>query len=199
MNVDDRWVCMFCGKPLDANVKACKVCDESAHKGKSPEAEICLAFSRALALESEGVRFYGECAKKTKDKSGAQMFKYLAGEEKTHFKKVSELFNKEQNKGYCQYVKESKDGRSGVFERDVPGGKLGGKSDSLDALNVGIRAEDNSIRLYEYLSVNAMTQKGRELFAKLVDEERRHRIILETEVEFVTDTGEFHDFKQVTF
>lgn len=199
MNVDDKWACMFCGKPLSKKEKVCRVCDEKAHKGGSSEAELCRAFSTALQLEVEGVEFYGQCAKRTKDKAGAQMFRYLAGEENVHYKKVSELFKKEQNKGYCQYMEDKAKGESGVFERNVPGGRLDEKSDSLDALNVGIRAEDNSISLYEYLSVNAMTPKGRELFKKLVDEERRHRIILETEVEFVTETGEFHDFKQVTF
>jgi rubrerythrin len=93
---------------------------------------------------------------------------------------------------------EAKGLSSGIFERNVEGGNLDDKPDALAALNVGIRAEENSINLYQKLADEAEDIQIREFFEKLVSEENRHRLILQTEVEFVIDTGEFHDFKTVT-
>ncbi len=87
---------------------------------------------------------------------------------------------------------------SGIFEEKIPGGNLNDRSDALDALNIGIKAEDNSIKLYTKLSQASFQPDTIKLFKQLIEEERMHRSILENEVEFVTETGEFHDFKTVT-
>jgi rubrerythrin len=161
--------------------------------------EVCDAFARALDLEAEGIDFYNACASKTGNENGKSMFNYLAGQEKVHYDKVAELFKSLYDRQYCVYTEGlERAGASGVFEGSVPGGSLNEKSDALDALNIGIKAEDNSIELYQKLAEWSEDKDRKIFFTKLVDEERTHRSILEAEVEFITDTGEFHDFKTVT-
>ena len=164
--------------------------------------EICDALNRALYLEAEGHEFYIKCSQNTKSKEAQQMFNYLAKEEETHFKKVEDIFEREYKREYDEHMKTCKPpGKippSGVFEKNIPGGRVDDKSDSLDALNIGIKAENNSIKLYEKLAKEAFQPDTIKLFKQLAEEERRHRSILEAEVEFVTQTGEFHDFKTVT-
>lgn len=157
------------------------------------------ALSRALDLETEGYEFYMRCAENTKSKEGQEMFRYLAEEEQTHYKKVKEIFKNEFRKEFEKYEGISEEmGQSGVFEEKVPGGNLDEKSDALDALNIAIKAEVNSIELYEKLAEGSSKPDIKNLFEKLAEEEKKHRSILEAEVEFVTETGEFHDFKAVT-
>ena len=164
--------------------------------------DICDALSKALYLEAEGHEFYIKCSQSTKNNDAQGMFKYLAREEEIHFKKVEEIFEREFKKEYEAHMKTCKPPGSikpsGVFEKNIPGGRIDEKSDALDALNIGIRAEDNSIRLYERLAKESFQPDTIKLFEHLAEEERKHHAILEAEVEFVTQTGEFHDFKTVT-
>ena len=215
------WKCKKCGGETDQDDGVCMVCrtDETVIRGyakgkvakaaveaeRKPKSEggavrsagLSDALCRGLDLETEGRGFYLKCADGTTDKEGKGMFAYLASEEKVHYDKIAAVFREYDAKGFRNYVEE-KGLMSGVFKGEVKGGKLSGKSDALDALNIGIAAEEKSIMLYDNLSKTAPTREIRALFSKLVEEEKRHKNILENEVEFVTDTGEFHDFKTVT-
>ncbi len=215
------WKCRKCGGESDQDDGVCMVCrtDETVirgyARGKAAKAAVGVrekpkpeagsikspglsdALCRGLDLETEGREFYLRCADGTTDKEGRGMFEHLANEEKVHYDKIAAVFREYDAKGFRDYVEE-KGLMSGVFKDDVPGGRLSGKSDALDALNIGIAAEEKSIVLYENLSKTAPSREIRELFSKLVEEEKRHKNILENEVEFVTDTGEFHDFKTIT-
>jgi rubrerythrin len=214
-----KWVCKKCHKPTEQKDKICMVCrtDETIIKGftgrKKPKAaaskkaaakeggirspDLCDALSRGLDLETEGMEFYLGCAGNTANKGGKDMFDFLAREEKLHYDKISELFRSHDEEAYLAYV-EAKGLTSGVFEAKGPGANLDEKADALDALNAGIKAENNSIRLYERLSEEAPTEDIRSLFMRLVGEEKNHKNILESEIEFVTKTGDFKDFRAVT-
>lgn len=163
------------------------------------EEEMCNLLGKALDLEEEGRKFYSRCAQQTKDENGAEMFRYLAREEISHYNRVAELFKTYLNQGYCNYLA-SRDDReeSGVFQDHVAGGKMSEKSDMLDALNMGISAEKKSIELYQMMLDDAQGDEVAAAIQKIADEETKHLQMLETEVEFVTKTGDFTDFKQVT-
>jgi len=163
--------------------------------------EFCDALNKALDLEIEGHEFYTGCAEHTSRKEGQDFFRYLAGEELVHYDKIAEIYRDNFDKEHCDYRDRTQDmGKaSGIFEKRVPGGNLDDKSDALDALNIAIRVEENSIRLYEDLAKKSEDPEMRGFFERLVREEENHRSLLETEVEFVTETGTFKDFKIVTF
>lgn len=160
---------------------------------------VCEAFERGLDLEAEGMEFYLKAAKATSNKQGRDMFNHLADEEKVHYDNIASLYEKLYNKQYCLYKEKSGErADSGVFEEKVSGGIISEKSDALDALNIAIKAEENSIELYGRLAKDAPDEEARIFFSHLVEEEQKHRQILEAEVEFITETGEFTDFKTVT-
>ncbi|MCX6694924.1 MAG: ferritin family protein [Candidatus Altiarchaeota archaeon] len=164
--------------------------------------DMCDALEKALYLEAEGHEFYVKCGQNTKSKEANDMFKYLAKEEERHFKIIEDIFEKNFRKEYDGRIKTCKPpGKiqpTGVFEKNFPGGRVDEKSDALDALNIGIKAEDNSIMLYQKLAKESFQVDTIKLFEKLVEEEKKHKEILSYEVEFVTGTGQFHDFKTVT-
>lgn len=158
------------------------------------------ALNRALDLEVEGRRFYLECADKTKSRAGKDMFKYLAEEEAVHYDKLERMYRREFNKEFEAYREKHRypDKESSVFEEKVPGGSIDEKADALDALNIGLKAEQNSIMLYKRLYEMAHSEKLKKFFANLMEEERKHHKILENEVESVTGTGAYTDFRVVT-
>ncbi len=160
----------------------------------------CDALDRALDLEIEGHDFYMRCAEHTSNREGQEFFRYLAGEELVHYNRVSEVY-RSNFRDYCGREERvlKLGGESAVFEENVPGGNLDERSDALDALNIAIGVEENSIELYRGLAEGSDDPEMREFFEMLVGEEENHRSLLENEVEFVTETGVFEDFRVVTF
>jgi len=162
--------------------------------------ELTEILNKALDLEAEGIRFYNECLSKTKSKGGQEMFKYLAEEEAIHYDKVERMYRREFNKEYEQYRDKNKypEKESGVFPQKVAGGSIDGRSDALDALNIALKVEENSMTLYNVLAKAPHSEKIKKFFGKLLEEEMKHHVILEKEIESVTRTGTFTDFKAVT-
>ncbi|MDD5111309.1 MAG: ferritin family protein [Candidatus Altiarchaeota archaeon] len=149
----------------------------------------------ARTLEKEGFEFYTKAAGETADANGKAMFKYLAGEEVWHYDTVNDLIR--GFGGHPDAIEDAQSEPSGIFG-ETAGGKRGRKADALDALNIGIRAEDKSIETYSKLFEATGDKNLKRAVKRLIDEERRHKAILEAEIEFVTDTGEYHDFKTIT-
>jgi rubrerythrin len=162
--------------------------------------EISEVLDKALEIELEGRKFYLECMAKTKHAGGREMFRYLAEEEWIHYEKVETLYHREFEKEYKGFKKlqSAKEPVSGIFPKKVPGGNVDNKSDALDALNIALKAEDNSIQLYQRLAGGSKNEKLKKVFAQLAIEERKHYLILEKEIESVTGTGAYTDFKVVT-
>jgi rubrerythrin len=161
-------------------------------KGKS---DVKVALSKALGLEQQGFLFYTESAKRTVDESGSQMFWWLAGEEKKHFMRILEAWAENlPSEKPPEFNPDAASFNYLVFVKKFAGGE-----DELDALNTGIHTEEASIALYSLLAENKdLSPKARKLFETLVREEEKHLAILNKEVEFVTKTGEYTDFRTVT-
>lgn len=162
--------------------------------------EISGLLNKALEIELEGRKFYLECMAKTNHAGGQEMFRYLAEEEWIHYEKVEKIYHREFEKEYKEFKREqsAKEPVSGIFPKKVPGGNIDNRSDALDALNIALKAEDNSILLYERLAGGSKNEKLKKVFAQLVLEEKKHFMILEKEIESVTGTGAYTDFKMVT-
>jgi len=164
--------------------------------------DMCDSLNKALNLEVEGKDFYTKCAEKTSSAEGRRMFDYLAKEEEAHYNKVLRIFETDFKEAYAERMKKCEPNMkikpSGVFKKKIAGGKISTKSDVLDALNISLKAEEDSIRLYEKLAKQSFQADTIRLFEQLVEEEKTHHSILENEVEFVTKTGEFTDFKTIT-
>jgi rubrerythrin len=159
--------------------------------------EVIDALNKALNLEAAGKKFYLECAAKTKDANGKKMFQYLAGEEETHYEKVEKIYREEFNKEFMAN-KDNPKRPLGIFELKVPGGSLDEKAGALDALNIALRAEENSIMLYTKLTNAAHSDRMKKIFNKLLGEEDKHYTLIKQEIETMTKTGGYYDFKVVT-
>ncbi len=173
---------------------------EGVKKMSMTTKEISEVLNKALAIELEGRKFYLECMAKTKHAGGREMFRYLSEEEWVHYEKVETIYHREFEKEYKEFKKtqSEKENPSGIFPKKVPGGDIDNKSDALDALNIALKAEDNSILLYQRLAGGSKNEKLKKVFLQLAGEEKKHYLILEKEIESVTGTGTYTDFKVVT-
>ena len=161
--------------------------------------EISEMLNMALQIETEGRRFYLECMERTAHAGGKEMFKYLAQEETIHYETVEKIYRREFEKEYLSFKKtEAGLGASGIFKMKVPGGAADANGGALDALNIAIKAEDNSALLYRRLAGASKNPRLQKVFARLAEEEKKHFYILEKEVESLTKTGAYTDFRIVT-
>ncbi|MEM4347941.1 MAG: ferritin family protein [Candidatus Altiarchaeota archaeon] len=161
--------------------------------------EISKILKKALELEVNGYEFYNKCSELTDSKEAKEMFSFLAKEEQRHYEKIEEIYMENFKGDYFTYERNLlSETRNANFEKIFSLGNLKEKADIIDALNLGIKAEKDSIELYNNLSESFEDKNLKELFEKLAGEEKKHLIILEEEKEFITDTGAFKDFRVVT-
>ncbi|MFH0859647.1 MAG: ferritin family protein [Candidatus Altiarchaeota archaeon] len=160
--------------------------------------KIVKGLESAIELEMAGQKFYREAAERTADENGTEMFNFLADEEAEHESLLREKYVEIVGEDYegGEDLEEVVIGR--VFSERVSGGASGKGSDDLDALNIGINAEKESIELYGRLKKEAEDEELQDTFEMLVEAEERHLSLLETQVEFITETGEWHDFGTIT-
>jgi rubrerythrin len=121
--------------------------------------------------------FYQALADKTTKKNARDIYDYLAGEEKKHldtFQGMSGSLGQAKpqqthSEDYMLYLKALVD--SVVFPKI---GEIGQKAfDEIEALDIGIRAEKDSILFYMELQ-NSVRERDRDVVRNVVDEERKH-------------------------
>ncbi len=144
------------------------------------------AFKVAINLEREGLKFYTGVAKNTKDEKRRRVFLKLAEDEKVHlelFKKLDEESPsgpvgrpKEIDDEILTYLNSLID--TGVFKRAKERPRDLKSLKDVDALQVGIQAEKDSILFYQEAHKNSVTPSGKKAFKRLIGEEKKHLIIL---------------------
>ncbi|MFH1403938.1 MAG: ferritin family protein [Candidatus Altiarchaeota archaeon] len=164
-----------------------------------PEVKLGEAFKKAIELEERGYAFYKKCSENTGEGEGKSMFDFLASEEVIHANRIREMMEKSGlDMVLMVWIPDIHEIEDDIFRVNVPGGRADDKADSLAALNIGIQAEKNSIELYRRLGEQCGDESCSVIFNNIAGEEEKHLMILEKEVEFITETGEFHDFRTIT-
>lgn len=159
------------------------------------------ALTKAIELEEHGYSFYMSCADAVENEEGKKMFQYLAGEETVHKERLEEMLEGEKANPSTKsmvYVPEPEDVAKDIFSIKVVEGNLDDASDAIDALKIGMDAEEQSITLYSKLAEQCDPGGCATVFNEIVNEEEKHLAILKKEAEFVSETGEYYDFKVVT-
>jgi rubrerythrin len=135
----------------------------------------------ALAKEKAAIQFYKKLAEMVQKTDTAMIFESLARREQGHLEAVrTELFKL----GYTldENAEKAGDGPEPTIELD--------ESDEpvtyLDALRVGVQKERSSFNLYAELMIRSKDLESRKMFLELAEEEMRHVLQLEHEIELMT-------------
>jgi len=144
-------------------------------------------FKIAMNVEKEGKEFYKKCVEVNSEPEVKELFKRLETDEEEHyqyFKELLEEFDKadrsitrdylynEQVNNYLKTLVDTK-----VFPKDET------VTDDIarnlkEALEVGIKAEKNSLLLYNELIGVEKNEKTIEALKKLINEEKEHLVEL---------------------
>ena len=150
------------------------------------------ALDMAMERERGGNRFYLEAAGKTSDSKGKRMFQWLAKEELKHLQWVEQ-----QRQALIQGEKWQKVAgldeplikKTDFPEQTESVGTVRPNTGELEALSLGIKAEQESIALYIKAGQETVDAEGKAMFARLVQEEQAHRDILEEEYEWLRQSS----------
>jgi len=134
----------------------------------------------ALGIERNGAAFYEALAGKTQNKDAKAIYDYLASEERKHLNTFQGMLNtvgqyqppEAYAEEYMLYLKSLVDGSvfSSVTEAQQKAEKISGE---LEALDIGIQAEKDSILFYTELR-NFVKQPDHKVVLDIIDEEKAH-------------------------
>ncbi|MDA8091739.1 MAG: ferritin family protein [Nitrospiraceae bacterium] len=143
----------------------------------------------AIKTETDAIDFYGKAAQKTSHPVGKKMFLSIIEDEKRHLEVLKCIFE-----GMDIEVPEGKNpmGRvKTVFDenRDLMLSRVAATSDEVQALEMAMKMEKDSVDFYEKAAASARERKEKAVFERLVEEEKQHYAIFSNTLQFLTDTG----------
>ena len=141
----------------------------------------------AINMERGGLAFYTRMAAKTQDANVRKVFEQLARDETEHIAAFEELHQKllaeprkqsyldnEELDAYMRRLVESH-----VFGDEGAVARMADQvSGDIEALGVGMRAERDTMLFYQEMLGFTDSKAAREAFQRIVEEERRHLVIL---------------------
>lgn len=141
------------------------------------------ALKIAINIEKEGLEFYSILMKNAKDEKVKEIFSKLASAEKKHLtlfqKAYSEITSPASTVQGCEdytvdlYLKYLVD--TGIFTKKGEARRLAAEiTTDVEALNIGIQAEKDSILYYSEAAKNTKHEGGKKAFEQLTNEEKKH-------------------------
>lgn len=139
----------------------------------------------AIRLEEDGVKFYLDVAKRSKNEMVQSMFKSLAEEELRHIKWIQENFpGADQAK---QFNEDLYSNLKKVFT-DIPASlkdEATGTGDDIKAVKIAIDMENKSAQIYSEWVNKSDDETIKDMFKALAETEKGHRKLLENTLEFL--------------
>ncbi len=144
-------------------------------------------FKFAMDLELDGKKYYEELMEETKNKGLKNIFKMLAKDEEEHYRIVKDLRKEFSDALKSETLKES----NNIFANMLKSKDFYTEDKShIEAYKHACGLEDKSIELYNEQLQNAKDENEKKIFEMLVQEEKKHKIILENIIEFVSEPSQ---------
>ena len=167
-----------------------------------PGTTVLKAIETAMQIEKDGLAFYTEVARQTKDPNGQKMFQSLARDEAGHLKLFETVRESLLKEGHWLSPEQVTAMSPGEFNHPpvFPTGAQAKATEipkrELDALQRGIQAEKDSIAFYSQEKAKSDDQDATAMYAYLIEQEEGHRIILQGEYDYLTRTGFWFDVQE---
>ncbi len=149
-------------------------------------------FDKAMETESEGIKIFEEAAAKARDVKAREIFQMLAEAERRHLS-IIEITKEEARRIYSSYtfkgdfISEVGKEIEAIGRQYIP--KLTDEIISasvLDAINAGIKVEQDSIDFYSDAKTKVTDPGVANLFNILLLSERAHLLLLELNKNYIT-------------
>ena len=141
-------------------------------------------FSMAMEIEKSGKAFYNTIVGSAPDEKTRELFSFLAGEEQRHFdyfQKLSKMsgnliIQDEDWQDISEYIKATTDSRFFIGEdKAIQAAK--NVNGIEEAINIAISFEKDTL-LFFYELLNVTPEGSKDAAQKIVDEEKRHILLL---------------------
>jgi len=146
------------------------------------------ALEVARQMETDAIKFYTEAAAKTNYEAGKKMFLSITEDEKRHLVMISDLI-----KGMNITINDVSPIKqvNTVFEsmKDQMMKKVAASKDELDAFRIAMEMEKEGGKFYQNALAEAKTEKEKDLFKRLIEEEKQHYDIFANTFSHLSDTG----------
>jgi rubrerythrin len=162
--------------------------------------DLAEAIKTAIDFETKVEQVYADAVERSTDDTGRRVFQVLANEEKNHVAYLNSRLEEWQKKGTIT-VKDldtaipSKDAIT-EKTRDLKKQMLGHmKGTELDMLRKALSVETETSDFYQRM-VEELSGEGRRMFARFVEIEEGHKAIVSAEIDAVSGTGHWFDFRE---
>ncbi len=146
------------------------------------------ALEMAVKMEKDAITFYMEAARKTKFPVGRKMFQAIMEDEQRHLDMISRIIKGMQvtHKDVSPMANVKT-----VFEsmKDEMLKKVLATADELEAFKIAMQMEKEGKASYEKMLAKASSDKEKDLFKRLIQEEEQHYAIFANTHQFLADTG----------
>ena len=149
-------------------------------------------FDKAMETESEGIKVYEEAAAKAQDVKAREIFQMLTEAERRHLS-IIEITKEDVRHAYSahawkgDFISEIGKEIEAIGRQYIP--KLTDEivsASALDALNTGIKVEQDSIAFYSDAKTKVANPEVANLFNVLLLSERAHLLLLELNIKDIT-------------
>lgn len=162
--------------------------------------EMIEAIKYSTTMEINGRSFYEEAAKITHNEYGKKVFEKLAKDEIEHIKKFGEIFTSAlDGEEWKKYLNQEENNKESVLDKLKARIEKQGKEErasDLEALRIGMELERDSIDYYKKLVDNTEDQTVKQVFSKIIEEEKYHYDLLQAEYDQLTGSGFWFDIAE---
>jgi len=146
------------------------------------------ALKTAIKLEEDGNAFYLKASEKITQNFAKEMFKSLADAEDKHLKVVNTIYERLKKGGKWQkLVIPMTDPKTVTVFPEELGMSEEELSESVNVLDIAIRMEEESIKLYDGLLEKAVDPFEKRFYIVLSNEEREHYLDLSDYRDYLQD------------
>ncbi len=148
----------------------------------------------AMNMELDGKEYYEELMNKTSDKGLKKIFEMLAKDEEEHHRIINEMRDLDDASNTSDTLKNANNIFAEMLGSDK---KFDLTASAIEAYRHAFELEDKSMKLYEEHSMKAESTKEKDVFRKLAEEEKKHKLIIENILNFVSEPVRTRGIKTV--
>jgi rubrerythrin len=153
------------------------------------------AMKTAIEMEKSGHRFFTEASNKVRHEVGRKLFSRLAAEEIDHMRTFEKIFTEASGGGdWKAAIKEIKPAkRVPYFDEARKEFKSEDLSVEMDYLKKALDLERNAMQFFEKAIAEAESEEAKQIFQRILEEERAHYDLIQSEIDSVGGTGFWFD------
>jgi rubrerythrin len=162
--------------------------------------DLANAIKTAIDFETKVQKVYADAVERSEDETGRRVFQVLADEEKNHVAYLNSRLDEWRKTGTITVAdldtavppKDAIEKKTRDLKKQMLGHM---KGTELDMLRKALGVETETSEFYQRM-VDELSGEGKKMFARFVEIEEGHKAIVSAEIDAVSGTGHWFDFRE---